>query len=330
MYSYRSYGLTVGFPIPVAGLLAAPASGNPDVTLNWLGWRKPEQMPSVSVQGWVVVALANERSSVNNPRLWWRQSADGLVYLFRFSGIHAAEFLIDPAARTAWVAWTNPEVDHANLVKLMLGPVLGLMVRLSGGLPLHAGAVATPNGAVAFVGASGSGKSTMIACLLEQQCRLLSDDLIVLDETQAGVVLHPGHSVVRLWPASLEGMNRSETDLPYAYPQTRKRAMPVERPVATAWQEGPARLKAIILLSARRQLASPAPLVPLSAVEALPSLLEQVYPPLLPVAIEERVSIFSRLSRLVAQVPVYRLDRGEGFAALPAVCRQIMQMAEAA
>jgi hypothetical protein len=326
MYCYRAYGLTVGFPIPVSGLVVAAEGHEPDITLSWIGWRKPDQMPSRN-SGWNVVALASGQSGLQSTKLWQRSSANGFVHLFQFGGDHSAEFLVDSALRTVQVAWTNPEVDPASLIKLMLGPVLGLVLRLTGGLPMHAGAVATLNGtAIAFVGASGSGKSTMIASLLAQHCKLLSDDLVVVKQDHGVTVLHPGHAVVKLWPASLEGLNRGDANLPRAYPQTRKRAMEVE----PAIQSGPVPLRAIFLLSANPRPGVIAPFCRVTPSAALPFLLEQVYPPLLPIAADERASVFARLSRLAAEIPIYRFERGEGFATLPIVARQIVEMAEAA
>ncbi len=61
-------------------------------------------------------------------------------------------------------------------------PVLWRLSRFDGLHVLHAGAVATPDGAVVLAGMPGCGKSTLAVALLGQPaCRLLSDNLVLHD-----------------------------------------------------------------------------------------------------------------------------------------------------
>ena len=62
----------------------------------------------------------------------------------------------------------------------------------------HASAVLTPVGAVAFLGASGKGKSTLAASLLERNCRLLGDDCLMVRSGDAGYEAIPTYPAVRL------------------------------------------------------------------------------------------------------------------------------------
>jgi hypothetical protein len=87
-------------------------------------------------------------------------------------------------------------------------------------------------------------------------------------------------------------------------------------------------LAAIFLLRPRRA-AVLVSIERLIRCEALTLLLGQLYPPFLPVGPEEHGSLFVRLSRLVTQVPIYRVERGDSYAALPALSGRIIQMAAA-
>ena len=65
--------------------------------------------------------------------------------------------------------------------RVVLDSVLFSIALLRGGEALHAGAVATEKGAIAIAAASGGGKSSLLAALLQAGLPLLSDDVVVLD-----------------------------------------------------------------------------------------------------------------------------------------------------
>ena len=107
----------------------------------------------------------------------------------------------------------------------MLGPVLGLILRITRRLPLHAGAVAIEGNALALLGPSGSGKSTLIASLLEHGCSLMADDLILVEEEDGLPVLRSGQANLRLWPSSLEALDLTASEFPRVFPNSSKRTV---------------------------------------------------------------------------------------------------------
>jgi hypothetical protein len=66
--------------------------------------------------------------------------------------------------------------------------------------PLHATAVVVGDEAVAFLGHNAFGKSTLAACFLEAGCRLLSDDLLILQESSDRILAYPGPPRIKLFP----------------------------------------------------------------------------------------------------------------------------------
>ena len=306
-------------------LAPASQSREPDIELGWLGWRRPQEMPSACEAGWVSIPLQNNK----NAKLWSRASASGTWYLLRIGSIGSAEFLVAPGGRTVSVAWTNPLAESANLVKLMLGPVLGLILRITRRLPLHAGAVAIEGNAVALLGPSGSGKSTLIASLLEHGCTLLSDDLILVDEEGGIPVVRSGQANLKLWPNSLEALDWPANKFPPVFPNSSKRTIAVSGPLP--YDAAP--LAAIFLLETRHAVkpgtAPQASLERLTPSQGILPLLSQLYPPFLPVRPEEHGSLFLHLSRLVKRVPIFRIERSDGLASVPALSRRIVQMAAA-
>jgi hypothetical protein len=101
---------------------------------------------------------------------------------------------------------------------LAAGPVLALVLALTGVACLHASAVATPGGAAtAFVGASGAGKSTLAGLCCCLGAELVADDILRLEITHGAPKCVPGGRELRLRPgaatvaAALGGMARRTT-----------------------------------------------------------------------------------------------------------------------
>ena len=128
----------------------------------------------------------------------WSQGAvlpDGSSYR-RWTGL--VEFLITPDARRIY-ARTLDKTNHEALLAYLLVDALSYsMVRL-GREPLHATAVLTDRGAVAFVAESGFGKSTLGALFVRDGFRLVTDDMLVLTPERGGYLAHAGPPRIKLY-----------------------------------------------------------------------------------------------------------------------------------
>ena len=81
--------------------------------------------------------------------------------------------------------------------RVVLDSVLFSVALLRGREALHAGAVVTEKGAIAIAAASGGGKSSLLAALLQVGLPLLSDDVVVLDTGPGRPLLaYPGAPVM--------------------------------------------------------------------------------------------------------------------------------------
>jgi len=83
----------------------------------------------------------------------------------------------------------------------MLGPALSFALVKQGIEPLHATTVVVDGQAIAFLGDSGHGKSSLAACFLAAGHRLLTDDLLVIGESGDYLMAHPGPPRIKLFPA---------------------------------------------------------------------------------------------------------------------------------
>jgi len=82
----------------------------------------------------------------------------------------------------------------------LLGQALSFALVRQGVEPLHATAVVVDGHAVAFLGSNAFGKSSLAACFLEAGARLLTDDLLILDESLNRPLAYPGPARLKLFP----------------------------------------------------------------------------------------------------------------------------------
>jgi len=124
-------------------------------------------------------------------------------YLLRFPGL--ADFTVSPDGTKATV-YPVPGISTPTIEHLYLNQVLPLALSRQWKLVLHASAVEVRDCAVAFLGVSGRGKSTLAASFSTSGCRFLTDDGLLADKEGDGFVVRPGHPSIRLWEDSREAL----------------------------------------------------------------------------------------------------------------------------
>jgi hypothetical protein len=120
--------------------------------------------------------------------------------------------------------------------RFLFAQVLPLAAVLQGLDVLHASAVAWDGGAVAFLGASGAGKTTVATRLMARGARLITDDALALGLAGGQVIAHPGPPFVAIaatdaalaaGPAEWMGPQVGESDKPHFAPLVSERALPL-------------------------------------------------------------------------------------------------------
>lgn len=127
--------------------------------------------------------------------------ADGDYHVWSAGG---GEFVV--AGDGLAVACRIEGVPDEEWQPVLLGQVLPLVAVLRGREVLHASGVAVGDRAVALVGPSGIGKSTLGAELVARGGTLISDDALALQQAQGGVVAHPGPAHARLGTRQATGL----------------------------------------------------------------------------------------------------------------------------
>ncbi len=130
---------------------------------------------------------------------WAQFFKRGSGYLARLPGL--ADFTISGDGQRVH-CHPAPGTTDGTVEHLYLNQVLPLALSRQGRLVLHASGLDLGGSAVAFVGQSGRGKSTLAASFASAGYPFLCDDALVIDTAQNGLAALPGHPSIRLWEDS--------------------------------------------------------------------------------------------------------------------------------
>jgi len=292
-------GWRVRSEIPLPEL--APWAGDdrgPDLTLR-IG-----DIPAQLDGGFAVTPLLQA-----TPDKQARLSIEGIATYWLKS---AREIVIDP----------QMPVDSPDVRIFLFGTILGLLCHNRGLFPLHASCVSIGGRAVAISGISGAGKSTLAAALTRRGHVLLSDDVCVIDPSDAGgPLVLPAFPRVKLWEDSLQAMGMTSADLPENRPGQHKFHF---RFAQASFQTTPVPLKAIYLLNPQNApLAGQEPIEKLAAMPAITNLHKEVYRRRTADAWGLSPDLFKGLGQIVSKVDVYRLTRGSDLADLTSLVARL-------
>lgn len=127
---------------------------------------------------------------------WVEFYRDGTRILVRFPQI--ADFLVDKDFRLVdcipYPSASDDVVDHFRR-----NHIVPLIWSGAGDIALHASAVMYDHQAIAFVGESGLGKSTLATYFARQEMPLISDDALLLARDKKMFLAQSGASHIRLW-----------------------------------------------------------------------------------------------------------------------------------
>lgn len=297
MYRYRSFGLSIQAALALPELLAEaepvdPGRNPADVFVRF---GKIETLPPE-----VVGAARYIRPAGEGIYLGWRDVGNFLVR-------GGSEIIIDP----------SPLADESLLRVFVLGTTLAMLLHQRGEtVVLHASVVATQDGAIAFLGAKGAGKSTTAGALVSRGNKLLSDDILSVDLRGVEPLALPGFPNMKLWPDSLDALGFESEALPRLRPELEKRSQRLDESFADA----PIPLRGIFILG----LGSAPAIDRLASWNAMTALMPHWYAARFGEGVLRALGLssqFLQCAELARRIPVCRLSRPNDLAALPEIAR---------
>jgi hypothetical protein len=283
-YNYRIAGLRVSSALELSGAASASASGPSDVTIRY---------GDVEASGLIR----------DGARSGWRADPEGYVLAvqgvggYRVTGGDSIE--VDPVRGA----------QLSDLALFLLGSAFGALWHQRGMLALHASAVLTDAGAMAFAGPSQTGKSTLAAYLTRRGLPLVTDDVAVVTPIPAGgSAIWPGPGRIKLWRDGIERLGEATERLTKAGGRRDKYHMPVGT-VDAQGAEAPVRLARLYVVSNADDLSIER-LVGLEAVEAVAA---QTYREQFVVPMGLGAEHFRLCVETARTIEVKRLARPRGF-----------------
>jgi len=152
------------------------------------------------------VALNTEpfhRYTFDDGTVWTEFHRSGESYLLRFPELADFEVSADGKEVTAH---PTPDTDEVTVEHLYINQLVPLALSRQGRPAFHASVVAISSGAVAFLGKSGMGKSTLAASYALGDAAFLTDDSLLIEETDEGCNALPSHASLRLWEDSVAAL----------------------------------------------------------------------------------------------------------------------------
>jgi hypothetical protein len=245
LFGYRLFGLSVRSPLPLPELVPTDLPAAADVTIRM------ERLPPIEGEKARGLAVVNEGAVLTIP--------GAARYLVR----GGSEIVVD----------ADPQGSLRHLRLYLLGSAFGALLHQRGLLPLHGNSIEIAGRAVAFLGHSGAGKSTMAAWFHDRGFEVLADDVCVVTFDGPRPLAHPGIPRLRMWRDALEASGRSAEGYELSFDDAEKYNVPTR----IREEPGPVDLGAIYLLKRAGPDAEEGSIERLRGVEALDALVANTY-----------------------------------------------------
>ena len=294
MHRYRHSGLTIASEIELPEWVnfACGSAGEPDIEIVLSDGRSPP----FPADGSTFVA--------------------GDVAGFRVAGVGGWQ--VEGGRRMT--LYPSLAADPAELRLFTLGSAWGLLGYQRRQAMWHGSAVEIGGRAVLFCGDAGEGKSTMAAAMVARGAALVGDDLGRVEPGNAGPLVHPSSSRLKLWGEAVDHLDWRERVIQRDLMREDKFHCRVP---AHHGGGPPLPLAAIVVLATGDEVE----MKTLEGSEALASVLRgTIYRPEALEAMKRWAEQGALAARIVAQTQVWRLTRPRDLGALDQVTEHVSMM----
>lgn len=268
------FGLAVHSDLPLPGLPPAEA-GQPAVEVRFGAVPPQDEHFRVTPEGAVALSVRN-------------------VGRFLISG--GDTVVIDRAPGSA----------ERELRVYLYGSAFGALLHQRGLLPLHANCIEICGRAVAFLGRSGAGKSSLAHWFQGHGYKVLTDDVSAI-EMGAVPLAMPGVPRLRLWKDALEAAGLDDADYPRSFVGEDK----FDVPAAHATRPAPLPLAACYLLAEAGD-GEAAGITRLAGIDASEALIANTYRGAFVALLSQSEAHLQACVGLAQRVPLFRASRRWG------------------
>ena len=311
-FRYRVCGVSILADRPVPGLRESATDEAFDLHISMRG---AIDVPQSHARDAIWYSSPYRDRGVPLLTIWRRGSS----YLLSYG--EGTTFLIN-ASGTRVEAWWEPPLTDADAADYLLGSVLAFVLRLRGMVPLHASAVVIGDRAVLFAGSAGAGKSSTAAAFAVLGYPILSDDIVCMGHSQAGVLAYPSHPRVSIWSDAAQQLFAGESLPEHSAVYPKHHVDLVGH--GYRFHEGPVPIETIFVLSDRARTDQAVETRRVKPQAALMNLVSHTYGNYLLDA-SMRAREFDVVARIATRVTVQEIAFGGGLENLVAACRRLAQ-----
>ncbi len=290
MLAYSAYNLCIHSEIPLPELILSDdniVGRSPDVIIHL---RK---------------LSPREHSAIDGGNSFLGDSFLGELKVGKFFVQNGRQIVIEPV----------PGIEEAVIRSVILGPSLSVLLRQRRFLVLHASCVRLENTAVAFLGHSRWGKSTLAEAFHTKGYNILTDDLMAVKMDVEQPIVFPGFPQIKLWSDAATSVGHTPKNLPLQHSMTEK----LVHRFTEGFCQKPLPLKRLYVLDKGTQHS----IEPLHPVNAFLDLVRYSHAVNLLQTPDFTKAHFEQCQRLVKQVSVCRLQRRFSLDALPDLVKLI-------
>jgi hypothetical protein len=292
VFAYSAYNLCIHSDVPF-----------PELGFCEVMPKMTEQPPDVVISFRQISESEVEAADGGNRLLAFMESAEVGRFLVEFGH----KIVIEPA----------PGIEEDILRPCILGPIFSVLLRQRGLLVLHASSVAINGEAVAFLGHSGWGKSTLANAFYNQGYSLLSDDVLAIRVAGSYPMTFPAYPYVRLLPDAAVSLGYDFENLAFIHLGALKRNNHLVR----GFSQAPVPLKRIYVLENVKR--SQNEIEPLQPQEAFLELTRHSRATNVLITKDFIGANMRQCAELIKNVSIFRLKRQSSLAALPSIVRLV-------
>jgi hypothetical protein len=210
-------------------------------------------------------------------------------------------------------------IDTPEIRAWLLGPVMGILCHQRGLFPLHAACIRIGDGAIAFAGRAGAGKSTLAAALVRRGHALIADDVCVIDPAApSGPRVLPSFPRLKLREDALQALGISDAGLVRSGSGKRK----FDFLAAGSFDPAPVRLRAIYVLG-RAGPGQPRHIRCEAGAPAVVTLSNEIYRRPIGFHLGRKTALLAEALCVAAAVPVCRLPVGHDLRRIDATAARV-------